>query len=150
MVAASTCPGRAAAIRSNNARLSGPPETATPIRPSRATRPSRSAEKRSTKIRSGTIPNRSSTSVALGLRLGVGHLLAQVGTRLCAVDRIELRIDPARLPGLAELHCRLAEIVEAVSGALAPRIPAIVGEKDIGRVAGLAFAHQRSADQVVG
>ena len=48
LFAASTIPGRAAATNSSRARLSGPPDTATPRRKPAGTSASRSAAKRST------------------------------------------------------------------------------------------------------
>src|SRR6185369_2925734 len=141
--------GRAAAASSSKARLSGPPDTATPIRACFDTRASKSARKRS-RIDDSTGPPelvsvpftsggwRSPTwllrprrfeavaSIALGLRFAVTHLFLKVPAGLGAVNSVELCIDFAGLARLAELHRSLGKVIKAVRRPLAARIATIV------------------------
>src|SRR4051794_30520110 len=120
------------------------------MRASGAISASRSARKRSTRAASGTIPNGLSTSAALRLGLRVGLELADVRPHLRSVDGVELRIGFARLPRLAELHQRLAEIIEAVLRALATWVAAVVGEQGLRRAPRIALIEKGAADEIVG
>src|SRR5688500_9202906 len=137
-------PGRAAWARSNNARLSGPPETARPITPSTGPSAARSAAKRSTASAAGVIG-----SAALRLGLGGGKLALEGRANGGAVDILELGIGFARLSRLAELHQRLAKVEQAVLGALALRVAAVIGEQGLGGGARLALVEHRAAGEIM-
>src|SRR5687767_442490 len=140
-VAASTNPGRVAAPSSSSARLSGPPETAMPIGVPAGTNASRSAAKRSIASAAGIIG-----SAALRLGLGAGQGGLERCADLSAVDVLKFRVGLACLARLAELHQRLAEVEQAVLGALALGVAAIIGEECLGRRAWLALVEQRPAE----
>src|SRR6185312_8551426 len=87
---------------------------------------------------------------ALRLRLGVGLELLEVGPDLRAIDGVELAISLAGLPRLAELHQRLAEIIEAVGRALAAGVRAVIGEQSGSGGGRIALVELRATDEVIG
>src|SRR5678815_1450262 len=101
-----------------------------------------------TTLRSST-SRPSGVSGALSLGFGVGFELLQIRAYRCAVNRVELRIGFAGLPGLPELHERLAEVEQAVGSALALWIVAIIGKERLRRAPGVSLVEQRTADEVV-
>src|SRR4030095_11197101 len=143
-VAASTEPGVAAAASSNNARLSGPPETATPMRLSGSANASKSAEKRVVASAAGRI-----SLAAPRVGLGSRKRRLQRGSNIAGIDRLKLRIGLAGLVGLAELHQRLTKVEKAVLRAFALRVPAIVGEQCLRSRSRLALIEQRTSGEVV-
>src|SRR5215213_10015478 len=143
-------PGRAVEASRRSARLSGPPDTARPSRSPGWLSRSRSSAKRATRGAPGTIYDPLLSSVAARLGLGGRQQALEFGAQRGPVNLLEFGIGFAGLAGLAELHQALAEIEEAVGGALALLVAAIIGEQRLGGGAGLALVQQGPPGEIIG
>jgi len=132
--------------------LSGPPDTAMPNRavssPSTSARTaSRSASGRWEGASSGTSIG---SNAALGLGPALVHHAAQAARQGRTIDLFQLRIDLAGICRLLQLDQRLAQIGQAVGGALATRALLVIFVEGDRRQRRLAIVQIGAAQQVGG